>query len=227
MVQFNLNERVMTWKVVYYGPALSGKTTNLMALHAISSPRCRGRLVTLETRDDRTIYFDMLPMVMRSASGFRVKIKLYTVPGQVIHNTTRRVVLKGADGVVFVADSQYSEARNNTESWYNLRENLEANNHNIDSMPLVIQFNKRDLPHIISSEELEKVRRRSRVPAYPAIAVQARGVVATMKGLLTLMWSQLDQKHHFQQRLGLSEIEFMSNIKQMFAHRTNPKLRRG
>ncbi|MCA9545571.1 MAG: GTPase domain-containing protein, partial [Myxococcales bacterium] len=143
-MQINLAQRELTLKLVYYGPALSGKTTNLRALHALAPPAGVGRLMNLETRDDRTLFFDLLPMFVRTGSGLKVKLKLYTVPGQVIHESTRRVVLQQADGVVFVADSQVAETEANQEAFAGLRRNMKA----VElpkALPLVVQFNKRDL----------------------------------------------------------------------------------
>jgi signal recognition particle receptor subunit beta len=122
MVQFNLNQRELTLKVVYYGPALSGKTSNLQAIHQLLPPGASGRLMTLETRDDRTLFFDLLPVFFKTGTGYRVKIKLFTVPGQVIHDSTRKVVLQGADGVAFIADSQVAESEANKDAFRNLRE---------------------------------------------------------------------------------------------------------
>src|SRR4029077_13988818 len=145
--------RELTVKLVYYGPALSGKTTNLQAIHRLLNPDGRGRLMTLETRDDRTLFFDLLPLSLQTASGLTLRIKLFTVPGQVIHNSTRKLVLQGADGVAFIADSQTQEIRANQASFKDLRRNLRENGLDPGKMPLVIQYNKRDLPNIRTEDD--------------------------------------------------------------------------
>ena len=157
MVQFNLKKREVSLKVVYYGPPLSGKTTNLQALFGRADPMARGRLVTLETRDDRTIYFDMLPVFLSSGSGHRLSFKLYTVPGQPLHNATRRVVLRGVDAVAFIASSERDQLDANTDSWRNYRENLTANHVDFKEVPTVIQFNKQDLPNVLTLNEIKTV----------------------------------------------------------------------
>src|SRR5206468_10775214 len=143
-------------KIVYYGPALSGKTTNLQTLHRLVAQDQRTRLMTLETRDDRTLFFDLLPMTFRHGD-LSLRFKVFTVPGQVIHNATRRLVLQGADGVAFIADSQIAETHHNNESYANLKANLKENGFDPAEMPIVIQFNKRDLPGIRSDVELNKI----------------------------------------------------------------------
>lgn len=206
-MQFNLSQREISLKVVYYGPALSGKTTNLQHIHGVVDAESRGHLMVLNTRDDRTLFFDVMPVVVRTQSGFKVRLKLYTVPGQVIHDSTRRVVLQGADGVVFVADSQLSEARHNSLSYKNLRENLKANG--IDEIPIVIQFNKRDLPNIRSDQELDTLAQRSIQPVYKAVAIRGDGVVETLSGLLEKLWTALDERHALSAKIGLSREEFL------------------
>ncbi len=148
-MQINFGGREIALKLVYYGPALSGKTTNLRALHQLTSDQARGRLMTLETRDDRTLFFDMLPVTLRAevpAGGMALRIKIFTVPGQVLHASTRRLVLQGADGIAFVADSQLSETEHNAASFLDLRRNLSELSLSLRSFPVVIQFNKRHLP---------------------------------------------------------------------------------
>ena len=147
-MQLDFSSRELTIKLVYYGPALSGKTTNLQALHAASTPDTTGRLMTLETRDDRTLFFDLLPLTFGSERGLSIRLKVFTVPGQVIHSSTRRLVLQGADGVAFIADSRVAETENNAEAFRDLRENLKQNGINPKQIPLVLQFNKRDLPGV-------------------------------------------------------------------------------
>src|SRR5919198_3942720 len=146
MVAFNNESREIALKVVYYGPALSGKTTNLQALFQKIDPKVRGRLMTLDTKDDRTLFFDMMPVFFRSAAGAKVKLKLFTVPGQVMHESTRRIVLQGSDGIVFVADARRSETAVTRSYWTNMLANLEANTLDPRTLPLVVQLNKLDLP---------------------------------------------------------------------------------
>ncbi len=176
-MQLDFTARELTIKLVYYGPALSGKTTNLQALHAASSPEATGRLMTLETRDDRTLFFDLLPLTFGSDRGLSVRLKVFTVPGQVIHSSTRRLVLQGADGVVFVGDSREVESEHNAESFRDLRENLKQNGLSTKQMPLVLQFNKRDLPGIRSESELSDLAAQGKEPVYLAVATRGTGVV--------------------------------------------------
>jgi signal recognition particle receptor subunit beta len=216
MVQFNAKKREISLKVVYYGPPLSGKTTNLQALFSVAGPGSRGRLVTLETRDDRTIYFDMLPVMLSSKSGYRLSFKIYTVPGQAMHNATRRVVLRGVDAVAFVATSERDQVEQNTDSWRNLRENLALNNIKIEETPLVIQFNKQDLPNTFEPEELEGVALYSGVPCYPASALLGEGCYETLSGLLGLLWRRLCEKQSLDKRLDLSTEEFETHVGRVF-----------
>ena len=212
MVQFNISQREITLKVVYYGPALSGKTTNLQAIHRLVQPECRGRLMTLDTQDDRTLFFDLLPIHFTSASGFKVKIKLFTVPGQVMHNSTRRIVLNGADAIAFIADSQVSQHRANSDSWRNMLENLKENVLRYEDMPIVIQFNKRDLPEIRTDEEIARVVRQSREPVYKAVAVRGEGVLETLHGLLDLSWGKLEDKYEIGRKFGLGREAFLKSV---------------
>ena len=156
MALFNYASKEITIKIVYYGPGLSGKTTNLQYLHSIFDPSKRGKLISLATEADRTLFFDFLPVEIGKISDFSIRFQLYTVPGQVRYNATRKLVLKGADAVVFVADSQYEMREQNLESIGNMRENLIANNVNPDDIPIILQFNKRDLSNIASVDELNR-----------------------------------------------------------------------
>jgi len=148
MIEYDSEEQRMVLKFVYYGPALSGKTTNLLRLHDLLSKEGRGELMVLDTQDDRTIFFDLLPFFLVAPSGLKIKVKVYTVPGQVQHDATRKAVLQRADGVAFIADSRRPEAKNNAESFGNLERNLSVVGIDIGKLPLVIQYNKRDLPGI-------------------------------------------------------------------------------
>jgi hypothetical protein len=202
----------LTLKLVYYGPALSGKTTNLQSLHDVSAADATGRLMTLETRDDRTLFFDLLPLSFEGKNGLRVRIKVFTVPGQVIHASTRRLVLQGADGVAFVADSRANATDANAESFRDLRENLKQNGLNIKSLPLVIQFNKRDLPNVRPEAEIEEQARHGKEPVYLAVATRRDGVVETFIGLLHLTWQALDTRHELSKRLELESIPLFEEV---------------
>lgn len=212
MVQFNHAQREITLKVVYYGPALSGKTTNLQMVHQLLDPQSRGRLMSLDTADDRTLFFDLLPVFFKSKSGFKVKIKMYTVPGQIMHQSTRRIVLSGADGVAFIADSQRSEARANNEAWKSMMENLKQNGFTPESIPIVIQFNKRDLPNVRTDAELDELRQKSKEPVFPAIAIRGEGVLETLFAVLRLTFRNLTKQYDFEGKFGLSEQEFLRAI---------------
>src|SRR5512142_2490636 len=157
MVQFNPETREIAVKVVYYGPALSGKTTNPQALFQKIDPKVRGRLMTLDTKDDRTLFFDMMPVFFKTQAGVKVQLKRYTVPGQVMHESTRRIVLQGTDAVAFVADSRRSEAGSTLAYWHNMLANLEANGLDPKSLPMVVQMNKRDLPDACSEAEFAEM----------------------------------------------------------------------
>ena len=158
---FNYSTMQMTAKIVYYGPGLCGKTTNLQYIYDHTTPDSRGEMVSLETQTDRTLFFDLLPLEVGTIAGFRTRIQLYTVPGQVFYNTTRKLVLKGVDGIVFVADSQRSMLETNLESLRNLEDNLAELGILVDTIPVVLQFNKRDLTSIFSVEELNEILNRA------------------------------------------------------------------
>ena len=194
MAQVDFQHREIAIKLVYYGPAMSGKTTNLQQIHARMDPRRRGKLLTLDTKEDRTLYFDLLPLAFKSASGVTCKVKLFTVPGQVIHNTTRKVVLQGCDGVAFIADSQVAETKNNNESFKNLSQNLKENRLDKENIPIVIQFNKRDLPKVRTDEEIKTLAQRGKEPVFPAVAFKGEGVVETFLGLAAATWESLEQR---------------------------------
>ena len=212
MVQFNHAQREITLKVVYYGPALSGKTTNLQMIHQFLDAQSRGRLMSLDTADDRTLFFDLLPVFFKSKTGFKVKIKLYTVPGQIMHTSTRRIVLSGADGVVFVADSQRSEAKANNEAWKSMMENFKENGLDPEVTPIAIQFNKRDMPDIRTDAELDQLKQNSREPVFKAVAIRGTGVLETLFALLKLTYRSLNTRHDFEGKFGLSEAEFLRAI---------------
>ncbi len=199
MVFFNYSTMQMAAKVVYYGPGLCGKTTNLHYIYQHTAGESRGEMVSLETETDRTLFFDLLPIDVGSIAGFNTRIQLYTVPGQVFYNTTRKLVLKGVDGVVFVADSQRAMLQTNVESFRNLEENLAEMGLSVDTLPLVLQFNKRDLADICSVEEMNAALNRHNWPSFESSAVTGMGVFETLKGIsrFTLM--------SLKKRLGRSE----------------------
>jgi len=227
MVQINLEQREITLKIVYYGPALSGKTTNLQVIHQVLDPDSRGRLMVLDTSDDRTLFFDLMPVFFKTRSGFTVKVKIFTVPGQVMHNSTRRVVLQGADGVAFVADSQKSLSKSNNESWRDMANNLKMNGLDINELPMVIQFNKRDLPEVRSDEEIAEVGRKGREPVFKAIAIRGEGVMETLEGILRLTWRSLNSKYGLEEKLQVKENEFISGVLKTSARSGRPTIRRG
>ncbi len=187
MIEYDSEDRRMILKFVYYGPALSGKTTNLLRLHDLLAKEGRGDLIVLDTKDDRTIFFDLLPFFLVAPSGLKIKVKVYTVPGQVQHDATRKAVLQRADGIAFIADSRRSELKNNTESFGNLERNLSIVGIDIDKLPLVIQYNKRDLPNVASLAELHALLNRRNVPEVEAAASTGVGVFETLKTVIKLV----------------------------------------
>lgn len=204
-MQLQFATRELAIKLVYYGPGLSGKTTNLAMLHERLHTDQKSRLVTLETADDRTLFFDMLPLQIGGKDAdFMMRIKVFTVPGQPIHASARRLVLGGADGVAFIADSRISQIENNVQSFTELRENLAANRLHIGDLPLVIQFNKRDLPKIRSDEELHRMAAHGREPVFPAVAARGDGVVETFLALFRATWESLDERHKIGERMHIA-----------------------
>lgn len=181
-------------KIVYYGPALCGKTTNIIKIHEnVDSVQEKGKLVSLATSSDRTLFFDFLPLEALAVKGFRTKFQLYTVPGQVIYNTTRQLVLRGVDGIVFVADSQYEKMAENVESFANLEENLAAMKLSLADIPYVLQYNKRDLPGIAPLEYMEFLlnNREVQVPSFEACASQCQGVFESLNMITRLLLQRL------------------------------------
>jgi signal recognition particle receptor subunit beta len=211
-LQLDFAARELTIKLVYYGPALSGKTTNLQALHQLVAAEGRGRLMTLDTRDDRTLFFDLLPLNFTAGSGLTVRLKLFTVPGQVIHNATRRLVLQGADGVAFIADSQRSETKANAAAFINLKQNLKDNGLDPNKIPLLIQFNKRDLPDVRPDEEIDMLAKKGKEPVYKAIATRGIGVLETFLGLTRATWEQLERDHQLKQKFQLGPDEVLQSL---------------
>jgi signal recognition particle receptor subunit beta len=211
-VQLNHAQRELTLKIVYYGPGLSGKTTNLRAIHARARPEARGRLLSVETHEDRTLFFDLLPVFFTSSSGFKVKLKLFTVPGQVVHDATRRVVLQNADAVAFIADSRRSASAENNAYWRKLRSNMREIGLDATQVPVVIQFNKRDLPDAQTDAELEEARKKGGEPVVGAVALRGEGVMETLHALLQSAWRNLDERTRLSRNVGLSEKEFLTHI---------------
>jgi len=211
-VQLNAAQRELAIKLVYYGPPLSGKTSNLQAVHKLLDAKNAGRLTILDTADDRTLFFDLLPVSAHMPGGYTVKLKLYTVPGQVIHAATRKLVLAGADGVVFVADSQRTQAKINNEYWHGMRQYLEQNSIVPDEIPTVIQFNKRDLPDIRNDAELDEVRKRGKEPVFTAVAIRGEGVLETLYGLMELVFADLDRRIELRRRFGFTAEDLFTAI---------------
>lgn len=212
MIEYDELEKRMVLKLVYYGPALSGKTTNLLQLHEKLRSEGRGELMVLDTKDDRTIYFDLLPFFLVAPSGLRIKVKVFTVPGQVRHDATRKAVLQRADGVAFIADSQRNEVRNNANSFANLEANLGFVGLNIERLPLVVQFNKRDLQDILSEGEIRQVWGPTGIPVLMASALTGEGVVETFSRLLELTYDRLDSRCCFSEAHGLRRDDFVRQL---------------
>jgi signal recognition particle receptor subunit beta len=202
----------MVLKLVYYGPALSGKTTNLLQLHDLLQPEGRGDLMVLDTKDDRTIFFDLLPFFLMAPSGLRIKLKVYTVPGQVKHDATRKAVLQRADGVAFIADSQRSEITNNFNSFQNLEKNLGFVGLDIEHIPLVVQFNKRDLGGIVAEEEIRRVWNPSGIPVFMSSALHGTGVLETFVQLADRTYEHIDSRYGLAGNHGLDKHMFLSQL---------------
>lgn len=195
MVLFNYSTKELTAKVVYYGPGLCGKTTNLQWIHEKLPIKNKGKMLSLATETDRTLFFDFLPIEIGSIRGMKTRIQLYTVPGQVFYNATRRMVLKGADALVFVCDSQEAMLDANLESFENMRQNLEANEIDPDEIPIVLQYNKRDLPNALPIEILNERMNPHNYPFSEAIAVNGAGVEDTLKAVTKLVFKALSAKY--------------------------------
>ena len=194
MVFLNQTTMQMTAKIVYYGPGLCGKTTNLQLIHARTAPRSRGEMVSLETETDRTLFFDLLPLDVGVIGGMKVRLQLYTVPGQVFYNATRRLVLKGVDGIVFVVDSQNAAQEANAESLANLKANLTELGLRYESVPIVFQYNKRDLPQTASLEAIRSRLNPAGAPDFEAAALHGVGVFETLKAISRLSLGSIRSK---------------------------------
>ncbi|HXG02441.1 MAG TPA: ADP-ribosylation factor-like protein [Candidatus Binatia bacterium] len=188
----NHAEKLINFKIVYYGPGVAGKTANLQFIHRSLPQANKGNMVSLATGDDRTIFFDFLPVSALTVRGFETRFQLYTVPGQVHYNMTRRLVLRGVDAVVFVADSQWERVKENVESFRNLEENLREYGLSLDDLPYVLQYNKRDLANVAPVEYLEFLlnRRARRVPFFEAVAVEGKGVFDTLNTISRMALAQ-------------------------------------
>jgi hypothetical protein len=190
----NWQQRELNLKIVYYGPALSGKTTNLEQIYERVDPKRRGELVSLKTHEDRTLYFDFLQLELGKISGLTPKIHLYTVPGQTYYESSRKLVLRGADGVVFVADSAVDRLRYNLESWQDMKNHLSELNMSLSDLPLVVQFNKRDLPNAMLTSSLQNLLYINGSPTFEAVAVQGQGVFDTLKAIINKVVSKVQRE---------------------------------
>lgn len=187
MSLINYASREINCKIVYYGPGLGGKTTNIKYIYSKISPGIRGKLISLATELDRTLFFDFLPVDVGNIKGFKTRFHLYTVPGQVYYNASRKLILKGVDGIIFVADSQIERFDDNIDSVENMKENLAVIGLSIINLPFVIQYNKRDLPNISSLDKLESVLNPMKVPSFEAVSTQGIGVFDTLKACSKLV----------------------------------------
>jgi len=187
----NYSSREINCKIVYYGPGLCGKTTNLQYIYQKVEPQAKGKLISLATETERTLFFDFLPLELGTIRGFKTRFHLYTVPGQVFYDASRKLILKGADGLIFVADSQVERMESNIESLQNLEIHLAEHGMSIKKIPCVMQYNKRDLPNIVSVEELQKALNRNGFPYFEAIACTGVGVFETLKMIAKLVLNEL------------------------------------
>ena len=187
----NYSSREINCKIVYYGPGLCGKTTNLQYIYNKTNPEAKGKMISLATETERTLFFDFLPLSLGEIRSFRTRFHLYTVPGQVFYDASRKLILKGVDGVCFVGDSQMERMEANIESLDNLRTNLAEQGYDLDKLPYVVQYNKRDLPNATPLGELEEVLNPTKVPQFEAIATKGNGVFDTLKAVAKLVLTEL------------------------------------
>jgi len=190
----NHSSKEINCKIVYYGPGLCGKTTNLEYIYNKTVPNLKGKMISLATETDRTLYFDFLPLNLGKIHGFKIRFQLYTVPGQVFYNASRKLILKGADGIIFVADSQTARFEANRESIYNLKENLDENNLSLKTIPYVLQLNKRDLPSVTPIEDMVSALRIKGEPVYKSVAIKGQGVFETLKACSKLVLNKLGSR---------------------------------
>ncbi|PYS93268.1 MAG: gliding-motility protein MglA [Acidobacteria bacterium] len=191
MTFINYASREINCKIVYYGPGLCGKTTNLQYIYDSTAPTAKGKLISLATETDRTLFFDFMPLELGTVRGFKTRFHLYTVPGQVFYDASRKLILKGVDGVVFVADSQEERMDANIESLFNLEENLKSNGYDLTKIPYVLQLNKRDLPNVVPVPDLVTELRRRDEPVHEAVAATGTGVFDTLKSIAKLVLTEL------------------------------------
>jgi len=191
MTFINYASREINCKIVYYGPGLCGKTTNLQYIYDKTNPNAKGKLISLATETDRTLFFDFLPLELGTVRGFRTRFHLYTVPGQVFYDASRKLILKGVDGVIFVADSQVERMDANVESVENLQTNLKSQGYDMMTIPYVLQLNKRDLPNVAPVEEMKRLIMRKEEPVFEAVAAKGPGVFETLKGVAKLVLQEL------------------------------------
>lgn len=191
MTFINYASREINCKIVYYGPGLCGKTTNLQYIYDSTAQEAKGKLISLATETDRTLFFDFMPLELGTVRGFKTRFHLYTVPGQVYYDASRKLILKGVDGVVFVADSQEERMDANVESLYNLEENLQTQGYDLQKLPYVLQLNKRDLPNVIPMEDLMHELKRKDEPVYEAVAMNGTGVFDTLKAVAKQVLTEL------------------------------------
>lgn len=187
----NYLSREINCKIVYYGPGLCGKTTNLQYIYNKTNPEAKGKMISLATETERTLFFDFLPLALGEIRGFKTRFHLYTVPGQVFYDASRKLILKGVDGVVFVADSQIARMEANLESMENLRTNLAEQGYSLDKLPYVIQYNKRDMPSIAPVEELRQMLNPGGTLDFEGVAVSGQGVFETLKAIAKLVLTEL------------------------------------
>src|SRR6476659_8935197 len=187
----NYMAREINCKLVYYGPGLCGKTTNLQYIYERTNPDAKGKMISLATETDRTLFFDFLPLALGEIRGFKTRSHLYTVPGQVFYDASRKLILKGVDGVVFVADSQIGRIEANIESLENLRTNLSEQGYSLDKLPYVVQYNKRDLPSAAPLDELRGLLNPTNVPEFEGVAARGDGVFDTLKAVAKLVLTEL------------------------------------
>ena len=190
----NYSSREINCKIVYYGPGLCGKTTNLQYIYNKTNPETKGKLISLSTETDRTLFFDFLPLDLGTVRGFRTRFHLYTVPGQVFYDASRKLILRGVDGVVFVADSQRARAESNVEALQNLDKNLKEQGYDLAIIPYVLQFNKRDLPTAMAADEMYQQLNIKGEPTFEAVAPQGVGVFETLKAVAKLVLLELKKK---------------------------------
>ena len=191
MTFINYASREINCKIVYYGPGLCGKTTNLQWIYDKTNPTAKGKLISLATETDRTLFFDFLPLELGTVRGFKTRFHLYTVPGQVFYDASRKLILKGVDGVIFVADSQVERMDANSEAIENLVINLKSQGYDLNNIPYVLQLNKRDLPNVAPLDEMVSLLKRKDEPVIEAIAMKGNGVFETLKAVAKLVLSEL------------------------------------